>query len=150
MTPHDEMVTLQYARWDEIFQYEKPYQIISDFEHQGKVLRNTNLQYGFGQRETIHDIRNNESQYTLDEHGFAVCINETRVNNFKDFKTIENEYLPEIERLLKKEVEGADDIFFFDWRVSILCIDEVRNTTYNSPAQVKYTLFPKRHRPSRP
>jgi len=118
LATHDETVILQYALWDSLFLSEKPYQIISDFGRHSEDLRNTNLAYKPGKLETIYDIRGRESDFALDEHGFAVCNHQSALQSFKDSALIEGTYLPEIEELLKQQVEDVNEIFFFDWRVS--------------------------------
>jgi hypothetical protein len=60
------------------------------YAHQGKPIE-----------ATITDISGNESKYTLDEHGFQLAYQDTKVTDFLDEENVKKNYYPEIEKLLK-------------------------------------------------
>ncbi|KAF8846859.1 hypothetical protein BDZ45DRAFT_370684 [Acephala macrosclerotiorum] len=113
-SPRDETAILNYAKWLPIYEKEVPYQILSDFPGDYKK---TNLQFGPAPTaETIHDIRGMETDFKVDSHGFQVCRQETAVQGWTNKNVIETQYYTEMERLLKEELKGVDETFFYDWR----------------------------------
>ncbi|KAH7000617.1 hypothetical protein EDB80DRAFT_866625 [Ilyonectria destructans] len=113
-SPRDETVTINYAKWLPIYEREVPYQILSHFSGDYKK---TNLEFGPAPvPETIHDMRGRQTNFTADSHGFQVCRQETAVKDWTNKDVIETQYYAEMERLLKKELEGVDEVFFYDWR----------------------------------
>jgi hypothetical protein len=54
---------------------------------------------------------------SLDQHGFIYRQQKTNVKDFTQRALVEKFYLPEVESILREELQGADRIFFFDWRV---------------------------------
>jgi len=64
----------------------------------------------------IHDIRGQESKYTLDKDAFAAIsdLPESAEKDFTDDESIKRNYYPELEQLLLKEVPGATRVVFFD------------------------------------
>lgn len=114
-SPRDETAILNYAKWLPIYKKEVPYQILSDFPGNYKK---TNLELGPAPvAETIYDIRGRETDFKADSHGFQVCRQETAVQDWTNKDVIETQYYAEMDRLLKKELEGVDETFFYDWRV---------------------------------
>jgi hypothetical protein len=113
--PRDETAILNYAKWLPIYENEAPYQILSTFPGD---YQKTNLEFGPAPvAETIHDIRGREADFTADSHGFQVCLQITAVQDWLNKNVIETQYYAEMEELLKKELEGVDETFFYDWRV---------------------------------
>lgn len=110
----DVKVKLHYLKNDPIYATQKPLQITPNFldkEHK------TNVRLAEGEEETIHDVRGRESDFSLDEHGFKYVHAPT---NFKDWSSqpkIAQGYLPELEDLLRREVDGCDEIMFYDARI---------------------------------
>ncbi|KAK3167106.1 hypothetical protein OEA41_010231 [Lepraria neglecta] len=110
--PHDEQAVLNYLEWQKLYGTEKPFQLFSVVG--GGHLpdqRTTNLVFKEGEVETIHDVRGTESQYSLNKQGFTFRIYPTRVHDFGVRDEVENVYLPEIEELLRREVEGIDQVY---------------------------------------
>lgn len=69
--------------------------------------------------QTIHDIRGSTENSTLDENGFTIrefrsCLDS---KGTIDRERVEGEYLPEVEHLIRDQVQGVDQVFFFEWRV---------------------------------
>lgn len=67
----------------------------------------------------IHDIRGEESKYTLDKDAFRVIQNvpESREKDFVDDESIQTNYYPEVEELLLENIPGANRVFIFDHTV---------------------------------
>lgn len=66
----------------------------------------------------IHDIRGQESAYTLDNNAFSTISNvQSAEIDFTDDAHIKQAYYPEVERLLLDSVPGAQRILLFDHTV---------------------------------
>lgn len=65
---------------------------------------------------TIHDIRGQESNYSLDKNAFAALQNipPSAEKDFKDDESIKKNYYPEVEKLLLDNVDGAKRVLLFD------------------------------------
>ena len=116
--PLDEKAILLYLKWQELYETEKPYQLFSAVTEQELPIRGaTNLEWTRGDVEIIHDVRGIVSQFTLDKNGFAFCETPTNFRDFESTEQVERIYLPEVEDILRLEVEGVDQVHFFDWRI---------------------------------
>jgi hypothetical protein len=113
----DETIKLRFLERQPCYAKEKRYQVIMSGQDEKPDFRDTNLIFVESPPISIHDIRGKEKDFSLDANGFAVCHQESRLNSFNAVKDIEEVYLPEVERLIRKEASGADTIHFFDWRV---------------------------------
>ncbi len=65
----------------------------------------------------MHDMRGKESEYTLDRKGFCIRHHTSKMTDFSNEDAIKETYIPEIEALLKAELEGIDQVHVFDYRV---------------------------------
>lgn len=117
MNPVNTAAQLMYVQWQDLYKTEKPFQIFVATPENEASIRDTNLVFELGDEQTIHDIRGNEAAFSLDHHGFTVSTYDTKMTAWDSVSTIESIYLPEIESLISGNVEGADRVFIFDWRV---------------------------------
>ncbi len=109
---------IAYAKWRDLFHEEKPFLLLYDIPDDYDDKRTTNIIFEKIEKQ-VRDIRESKRKFTLDQNGFKIANHQTTVKAFKDRKIVDETYLPEIEQLLREEVEGVDQVFFFDWRVSI-------------------------------
>ncbi|MCJ1424315.1 hypothetical protein MMC29_002202 [Sticta canariensis] len=116
MTTQDITTRLNFLQWQKLYEEEKPFQIFINIPEDAEDQRNTNLVFR-NVCINIHDVRGHSENFTLDTNGFMYRQHTTKMVSFRDRKLIEENYLPEIETLLRNEVEGAGRIFFFDWRL---------------------------------
>jgi hypothetical protein len=116
---------LTYLQWQPSYAYTRPYKI-GQFARRrmpGKQReKTTNLVFcAAEQTETIRDIRALEPLFNLDTNGFAYkrCHGPalTKPYDYSDEEKIKSIFLPECEAILKNEIEAADDILIFDWKV---------------------------------
>ena len=117
MASGDLRVSLSFLHWQDLYETEKPFQIFINIPEDAEDQRDTNLVF----KQvclSVHDVRYHPTEFSLDATGFMYCHHTARTTNFTSRENIEKSYLPEIEELLKREVDGVDRIFFFDWRVS--------------------------------
>lgn len=125
-TPKHETTTLNYAKWLPIYEHEAPYETVGNVSG---YYEKTNLEFAPAPvPETIHDIRGKENDYSLDTHAFQLCRQQTRVHDWTNAEEVETQYYAEMEQLLKQELKGVDEIFFYDWRVGQTTIVEMSTT----------------------
>jgi hypothetical protein len=115
----DEEASFQYLDWQDLYNIEKPFQVFSAEVPDDPDTRTTNLVFKNGPLEHIHDARGRESEFTVKDHGFAFRESTTALRE-PSLESVEQEYLPQMEKLIKSELQNVDRIFFFDWRVSFL------------------------------
>ena len=134
MAPSSLTVPLKFLAWQDLYNHEKPFQIFIDIPPSAPDQRSSNLVF-----ETVHvplqDVRNlpdggggdTGKFFSLDGNGFVYRKHEMTgmlrdVGAFfaeADRETVERAYLPEVEKLLRGQIEGVDEVFFFDWRVGM-------------------------------
>ncbi|KAF2173340.1 hypothetical protein M409DRAFT_49798 [Zasmidium cellare ATCC 36951] len=113
-TRKDIQVQLQYLKDDPIYREQKPLQITPNFlDKENK----TNVKLSPGHPETIQDVRGQERDFTLDRNGFKYVHAPTKFKDWSSQPKIAEEYLPQLETLLRKEVDGCDEIIFYDARI---------------------------------
>lgn len=117
--PTDVTATLKFLKWQSLYDIEKPFQMFINIPPEASDQRTTNLVYE-DVALPVKDVRNLKLQPTLDQNGFMYCQHHTEFKDFNSREAVDKAYLPEIEQLLRKEVEGVDCVFFFDWRVRCL------------------------------
>jgi hypothetical protein len=120
MNPSTLSITLKFLKWQPLYVDEKPFQIFINIPPSALDQRTTNLVFE-NITLPVHDIRFLPLPPTLDSHGFTYIKQKTSVKNFLSRENVDKYYLPDIEALLRMEVEGVDRVFFFDWRVSQPC-----------------------------
>ncbi|KAF2093667.1 hypothetical protein NA57DRAFT_81167 [Rhizodiscina lignyota] len=98
-----------------LYRHTKPVQVVPGFAEDNKGVHNVELEAG--PKETINDVRGREHEFTLEENGFRYLYSPTQVKDFASKDALETDYLRECERLLRREVEGVDEVVFFDARL---------------------------------
>lgn len=116
MTSQNITTSLNFLRWQKLYEEEKPFQIFINLPEDAEDQRTTNLVFEKVSLQ-VHDVRGQARDFSLDMNGFMYRQHTIQKTNFLDQQSIEETYLPDIQTLLQQEVEGADRIFFFDWRV---------------------------------
>jgi hypothetical protein len=114
-----------YFQWQDVFQKEKPFELFIDLPPDLPDPRRTNLVFEGAPEEFVEDTRGSEEKYSLDTHGFTFRKHKTTFDNWSDREAVEREHFPEIEQLLKDQVDGVDRVFFFDWRVRLWACEKV-------------------------
>jgi len=126
-----ELATIQYLKWIDLYRTEKPFQIFMDIPPEVQDQRSTNLSFE-PKQVPVQNIRGFEGKFELDKHGFivrslgngAACLSDRKL----DVKLIESKYFPAIEELLRKEVEGVDQVHLLDWRARSAETSQYENT----------------------
>ena len=109
-------VSLSFLQWQDLYEVEKPFQVFINIPEDAEDQRDTNLVFEHV-RLPVHDVRGCVTDFSLDTNGFIYRQHVTKATNVSTRQAVEQHYLPEVEQLLKREVEGADRIVFFDFRV---------------------------------
>lgn len=110
--------SFDYLKPLDLYARQKPYEVfipLSNFSD--PTVPRTNLE--FETKEVlVHDARDKETEFSLDEHGFCFTTHKTHVASFSDREGIETQYIPEVQSLLRAHIPGVKRLFSFDWRVS--------------------------------
>ncbi|MCJ1384888.1 hypothetical protein MMC17_008006 [Xylographa soralifera] len=120
-TTQDLKANLRYFKWNEKFETEKPYEIVSTYSNDLGAFPPTNVnREDWDVRERlIKDVRGTESYYQLDTHGFTYRSTDSTFSAFYDKEKVGNEYLPRVVYpFLKANVDNADEIYISSWRAS--------------------------------
>ncbi|KFY05586.1 hypothetical protein V492_08433 [Pseudogymnoascus sp. VKM F-4246] len=117
--PRDLKHKFDYLKWDDIYNVEKPFQVLIEIPKDAPDQRKQNIIFHKGDEETVHDVRHNISAYTLDTTGFTYVLHQSAVvgDQYQDIDHIKNTYLPECEQLLQSKIDGVDEIYIYDWRL---------------------------------
>lgn len=118
MAVKDEKAKLSFLQWQELYEREKPYEIVTE-SRQGPDGRRTNLVFGTNEEQTIRDVRGIGVQFSLDRHGFTYRSTPSGFDAFESKKRILQEYLPWAASIIKQEAGDAERVFVFDWRVRV-------------------------------
>ena len=96
---------------------EKPFQVFHPISTEDSDPRKSNIEWEDGPEETVTDIRGRQDAFSIDKEGFKITPHHTAVQDFSNDEEIKTKYLPELQTLLKREIEDADRIVFFHWAV---------------------------------
>jgi hypothetical protein len=109
---------LNFLQWQELYEKERPFQIFIPIPDGAQDKRDSNLVFRPVQLD-IANVHNFLDKLTLDGNGFIFRKHYTDIVDFSDRAMVEKIYLPQMEALLARELEGVDRVFFFDWRVKL-------------------------------
>ncbi|KAI8634669.1 putative 7 alpha-cephem-methoxylase [Xylariaceae sp. FL1651] len=111
----DTIGQFNYFQWQDKFKHEKPYYLYVD---PPPGHPNANFTTAPGGTEVIRDVRGKEHEFNLDDHGFSFTRQKFPLAAVTDVidETIQKEYLPSLEGLIKDLVKQDCDIIWFDWR----------------------------------
>ncbi|KAJ5659282.1 hypothetical protein N7507_005733 [Penicillium longicatenatum] len=122
--PTDIKTKLTYLHWQPTYTQTRPYRIAQFGSKKKNDEQAHNLVFRKGEfAETIHDIRgvNEDTKYTLETNGFVYARHPppifTQPKDFLDPDQVRNVFLPECEAILRKEIEGVERVFIFDWKI---------------------------------
>lgn len=117
--------TFRFIQWQDLYNEEKPFQVLTQIPPEAQNQRDTNLVFKDEQVE-IKDVRSLTVPPTLDTYGFMYRKYPLLFTNFASRQAVEQFYFPEVERLIRQEVDDVGQVFIFDWRL--------RNTLPESPS----------------
>ncbi|KAF7587686.1 hypothetical protein BBP40_006872 [Aspergillus hancockii] len=126
--PTDIEVKLTYLQWQSIYGHTRPYRIARFGRKKQKGDQEKLHNLIFRQEncaEIIQDIRGfkeEDIKFTLEANGFAYCkyppSSPMKPQDFWNSEQVEKVFLPECEAILRNEIEGIDQVYIFDWKVS--------------------------------
>ena len=99
------------------YKQERPYVVLS-YLKEGQ--QKSNLAWEIAPTEKVQSVRGSENQFTLDDHGFSFVLAPSEFDHWQDTDRtqVEEQYLPEIEQVLRKHIPGTYHVEIFDWHVS--------------------------------
>lgn len=109
----------RYLKWQELYNTERPFQILIDIPADAEDKRQTNMEFYDGSELNITDVRSITDSPDIDIHGFKYVHHNTCLESqhFFNKEKVELEYLPECEALLRNMLDGVDEVHFFNWLV---------------------------------
>ena len=114
--PNDCWASIQFLKWQKLYERERPFHILIDVPKDAPDQRTTNLVYE-DVDQYMTDVRGYEDTFDLDGNGFKYLRKNIDFQEFNDAEAVHAGYFPEVERILRENVEEADEIFLFGWRV---------------------------------
>lgn len=105
-----------YLQWQELYEKEKPFQVFATVDEES-TEKLSNLVFAQGPPVTICDLRGQCDHFTLDQNGFMVRHDRIPDVDFSTEEAVRQNILPRLEELIRREVEGADVVYCFDWGV---------------------------------
>ena len=115
----NERARLAFLKWVPLYENQKPFQVFTSLP---LGAPSTNLVFEDEEELDIRDMRGQEHNFKLDEHAFQLCKADKHFTAFNDAAQIEEVYLPAVRMLIEEQVQGADKVVFFDWRVGLILI----------------------------
>lgn len=119
--PTDEQVSIVYLKWQELYAYEKPFQVFANVP-QGSGARLTNLMFAPSPPLVIRDLRGHEDAFTLDGNGFKIVRDQMPAFDLTTKESVDSTVVPYLEDLVLKNVQGVDFVRCFDYGVSFILV----------------------------
>ncbi|RYO79490.1 hypothetical protein DL766_009345 [Monosporascus sp. MC13-8B] len=110
-----EVASIKFLKWSSLYEHERPFQIFMELRPESEDRRNTNISWD-EKTVTVEDFRGRAKEFQLDSHGFSSC-HLPGFTELADKDTIEQQYLPAVEDILRTHLEDFGTVFIFDWRI---------------------------------
>lgn len=110
--------TFNYFKWQPLFEEEKPFEILMNLPDDAVDQRQVN--FSFEPSKSLHPVRSarsREREFQLNVHGFAFRKHTTDFTDWRDREAVEREYIPAMERFLKDNIEDAERVITYNWRL---------------------------------
>nr|OQO08722.1 hypothetical protein B0A51_17715 [Rachicladosporium sp. CCFEE 5018] len=111
--PQDIEVTLRYLAKDPLYDHIKPLQVTPNFATTAHL---SNVQLTPGPPEILHDVLDHFQDFSLDTHGFQYVHAPTDFSAWTSQSDLTSSYLSELDHVLRENVDGCDEILFYDLR----------------------------------
>lgn len=102
--------SFRFIQWQELYKREKPFQVLTQIPPEAEDQRDNNLIFKDEQVE-VRDVRSMSIPPTLDTYGFMFRKHALSCADFGSRRAVEETYFPEVERLMRQEVEGVGGVF---------------------------------------
>ncbi|KAI8938777.1 hypothetical protein NX059_004641 [Plenodomus lindquistii] len=110
--------TFNYFKWGPLFEKEKPFEILMDIPDSATDTRQTNLQFEPSKHiHRVRSVRSNVHGFELDTHGFAFRKHATKFCDWHNKDAVEEQYIPEMERFLQRNLPDATRVVAYNWRI---------------------------------
>jgi len=117
-TDSDVTAPVHFIKWLPLFKHEKPFNIFINLPKNAEDTRTNNLEFDVIDT-TFHNIRGQESDFSLDDHGFQFIKYTHDFEDFENRNAVETVYLPQVEQMVRENIPDAEEIALFEWRVSL-------------------------------
>jgi hypothetical protein len=117
--PHHDKTIFRYIEWQDLYNVEKPFQILIDIPKDSPDQRKENLVFKDGEEEIVYNVRTTTEEYSLDKHGFTFVKHVSQLHgpDFFQRELVDSVFLSECESLIKETLTGVDRIYFYNWLV---------------------------------
>jgi hypothetical protein len=112
-------IQLQFLKRLDIYEHQKPYWLFVAKPENVPDAKLTNVEMESVPGIPVHDVRHSEEDYRIDTHGFQFVSHDQTFHDFDDESLVQEEYVPQVEKLIKSCIPNAEKVFVFDWRVSL-------------------------------
>ena len=80
----------------------------------------SNIEFRRAEPETIQDLgEQGEHLYKIDSHGFQIVRQHSKMTDWSQKQAIEEQYLPEVERIMAHHLDKFDEVYLFNRRVRL-------------------------------
>lgn len=115
--PPQVSVSINFLKRLELYKMEKPFRMYVGQPSGYPDARITNVETAPKEGIPVTDVRGGEGLYDLESHGFKFIEHGQSFSSFGDVQAVEQQYLPEVEDIIRDNVPGAERVIAFDWRV---------------------------------
>jgi hypothetical protein len=109
--------SIRFLKSLDLYEREKPYVVYFAPDKSVEGARRTNIETEEKEGILVEDIRDKRHEFTLDTHGFEAFTHLMSFTDFDDDEKVQQDYLKEVEEVIRKRIPEATDICVFDWRV---------------------------------
>ncbi|KAL6881403.1 hypothetical protein J3F83DRAFT_722158 [Trichoderma novae-zelandiae] len=134
------MATLGFIKPLELYDNEKPYWLFLAKPDHRPDVELTNVQLDVITGIPLHDVRGHEDSYSLEEHGFQFIKTNQTFQAFDSEQRIIDEYLPQVEKVIRENIPYAEKIHIYDWRIRKEATN--KDPDLVSPNQIQDRSFP--------
>ncbi|CAG7555136.1 unnamed protein product [Fusarium equiseti] len=116
--PGDAVADLCFIKELDRYRHEKPYLLFVGKPASAENEQNTNVELETVTDIPIHDVRGSQHKYNIDDHGFQFVSHQQTFSDFENEDLIDQQYLPQVQKVISENIPYAKKVFVFDWRVS--------------------------------
>ncbi|OAA53931.1 hypothetical protein SPI_09138 [Niveomyces insectorum RCEF 264] len=103
----------------DIYTKEKPYQLFLAKPKSRQDVDLTNVEVDTVPNIPLHDVRGREDDFRIDEHGFQYIKHDQTFRAFDDPQRVNDEFLPQVVKVIKDHIPCAERVHVYDWRVIV-------------------------------
>lgn len=105
----------------ELYNREKPYWLFLGRPDHMPDVDLSNVQTDLVTEIPLQDVRSREATFSLEKQGFKFIEHGQDFEAFDNEQCIIDDFLPQVERVIKDNIVYAKKVHIYDWRVSVPC-----------------------------